>query len=174
MIDDTEKAARKTMDRAVRLLAAKPRSCGELRKRLLEKPWTNLEIVNDVIKKLEGYKYVDDQQFAEELALSKLRQKPQGRRRLKLWISQKDLDSETIERAVDLAYQQFPESKLIDSSIQKRVRSKGRPASYEEERKFYEYLMRLGFSYELIREKLNRIEDIIGDDLGGESGVEDH
>ena len=44
------------MNRAVKLLAAKPRSIRELRERLLEKLWTNDEIVDRVIEKLKEYK----------------------------------------------------------------------------------------------------------------------
>ena len=68
IIADVEKARERTMNRAVKLLAAKPRSVGELRERLLEKNWTNEAIVDRVIAKLEEYKYLDDQQFAADLA----------------------------------------------------------------------------------------------------------
>ena len=71
------------MNRAVKLLAAKPRSIRELRERLLEKAWTNAEIVDAVIDKLKEYKYLDDQQFAIDVAVSKLKQKPQGKRRVR-------------------------------------------------------------------------------------------
>src|SRR5689334_8780668 len=60
VIKDIDKARERTMNRAVKLLAAKPRSIGELRERLLEKSWTSREIVDGVIEKLADYKYVDD------------------------------------------------------------------------------------------------------------------
>src|SRR3954454_15508864 len=82
VIADPTKARERTMNRAVKLLAAKPRSIGELRERLLEKNWTNNEIVDGVIEKLKEYKYLDDEQFARDVAMSNLRQKPQGKRRL--------------------------------------------------------------------------------------------
>ena len=68
IIKDYKKAKERTMNRAVRLLAAKPRSVKELRERLLEKEWTNGAIVDEVLKKLEEYKYLDDEQFAEGFA----------------------------------------------------------------------------------------------------------
>lgn len=89
IIKDVEKARERTMNRAVKLLAAKPRSIGELRERLLEKAWTNDEIVNLVLEKLKEYGYLDDEKYAVDLALSKLRQKPQGKRRLQQAMSQK-------------------------------------------------------------------------------------
>ena len=78
VVSDAARSRKRTMDRAVKLLAAKPRSVRELRDRLLEKLWTNEEIVDAVIDKLKVYKYLDDEQFARDAAVSKLRQKPQG------------------------------------------------------------------------------------------------
>ena len=147
------------MNRAVKLLAAKPRSVAELRGRLLEKVWTNEEIVDAVIAKLTEYEYLDDERFARDAAAAKLRQKPQGRRRLEQSMSRKQLDRETVAAAVDAAFEKHPESELIDLAIEKRLRIKGRPASREELKKFYDHLMRQGFGYGLIREKLSQLPD---------------
>lgn len=147
------------MNRAVKLLAAKPRSVAELRGRLLEKVWTNEEIVDAVIAKLKEYEYLDDERFARDAAAAKLRQKPQGRRRLEQAMSRKQLARETVAAAVDAAFEKHPESELIDLAIEKRLRIKGRPGSREELKKFYDHLMRQGFGYGLIREKLSQLPD---------------
>ena len=157
VIKDPARAREKTMTRAVNLLAAKPRSIRELRERLLEKNWTNLEIVNAVIEKLEEYGYLDDRKFAEDLALSKLRQKPQGKRRLQQAMSQKKLDRETLDNAISSAFEKMPEVELIDAAIEKRLRLKGRPGTREDTKKFYDFLLRQGFGFDLIREKMSEI-----------------
>lgn len=157
VIKDPAKARERTMTRAVNLLAAKPRSIGELRERLLEKNWTNLEIVNNVIAKLEEYGYLNDQKFAEDLALSKLRQKPQGKRRLQQAMSQKRLDRETLDTAIAAAFEKMPEIELIDSAIEKRLRIKGLPETREDTKKFYDHLLRQGFAFDLIRDKMARL-----------------
>jgi regulatory protein len=154
VVRDPVAARKRTMDRAVRLLATKPRSVGELRRRLLEKRWTDAEIVDAVLAKLEEYKYLDDGQYARELAAGKLRQKPQGRRRLEQTLAQKELDRRIVESSVNAAFEATPESDLIDRAIEKRLRIKGAPQTREETKKFYDHLMRLGFGYGLIREKL--------------------
>jgi regulatory protein len=156
-IKDAEKARKRTMERAVRLLAAKPRSTGELRERLLEKNWTNAEIVETVLQKLEEFKFVDDAQFAHDFAASKLRQKPVGKRRLQQTLSQKQLDKETVETALEQVYEETPESDLVEEAIKKRIRLKGFPQDRDETKKFYDYLMRQGFSYGLVSEKLREI-----------------
>jgi len=142
------------MNRAVKLLAAKPRSVDELRERLLEKLWTNAEIVDGVIDKLKEYNYLDDEQYARNLAVSKLRQKPQGKHRLRQSMSQKKLDKELVDAAIAHAFQKLPEADLIDQAIEKRLRLKGKPATRDDIKKFYDHLLRQGFGYDLIREKM--------------------
>ncbi|HTK27566.1 MAG TPA: regulatory protein RecX [Pyrinomonadaceae bacterium] len=164
VIKDEQKAKQRTMDRAIRLLAAKPRSVAELRERLLEKSWTNSHIVGEVLLKLEEYKYLDDKQYAKDLATSKLRQKPQGKRKLKQTISQKKLDKDTVEEAIDHAFEKMPETELIQTAIEKRIRLNGIPDTREDLKKFYDHLMRQGFSYGLIREKLSEALRQISDE----------
>ena len=157
VINDVEKARERTMNRAVKLLAAKPRSIGELRTRLLEKIWTNEEIVDRVIEKLKEYNYLDDGQFARSLALSKLRQKPQGKRRLQQALSQKQLSKEIVDEAIISAFEKMPEAELIDIAIEKHLRIKGKPETREDTKKFYDHLMRQGFEFDLIRDKMREI-----------------
>lgn len=157
VVKDAERSRERTMNRAVKLLAAKPRSIGELRQRLLEKLWTNDEIVDNVIEKLKEYKYLDDEQFARDLAVSKLRQKPQGKRRLQQTMSQKKLDKELVDTAITEAFEKLPEADLIDLAVEKRIRLKGKPKTREDAKKFYDHLLRQGFSFDLIREKMSSL-----------------
>ncbi len=156
-IADAERSRERTMNRAVKLLAAKPRSVEELRERLLEKLWTNEEIVDRVIEKLKEYNYLDDAKFAGDLALSKLRQKPQGKRRLKMALSQKKLSSENVDAAIESAFEKLPEADLIDVAIEKRLRLKGKPETREDSKKFYDHLLRQGFDFDLIRSKMAEV-----------------
>ncbi|MGH9941102.1 MAG: hypothetical protein ACRD9R_01945, partial [Pyrinomonadaceae bacterium] len=52
---DPEKARTRTLQRAVKLLAAKPRSVAELRERLSEKPWASEEAIESALVKLQEY-----------------------------------------------------------------------------------------------------------------------
>lgn len=156
-ITDIPKARKRTMERAVRLLAARPRSIGELKTRLLEKQWTNEEIVDSVLKTLEEHKFVNDEQFAHDFAASKLRQKPVGKRKLQQSLSQKQLDKETVNNALEQVYEETPESDVVAAAIEKRIRLKGLPKDRDETKKFYDYLMRQGFSYGLISERMREI-----------------
>lgn len=157
VVKDPVRSRERTMNRAVKLLAAKPRSVRELRDRLLEKLWTDEAIVDAVIEKLSEYKYLDDEQYARDMAVSKLRQKPQGKRRLQQSMSQKKLDKDIVEQAITEAFEKLPEDDLIDQAIAKRLRLKGKPESREETKKFYDHLLRQGFGFDLIREKMSLV-----------------
>ena len=157
IIKDVERARQKTFDRAVNLLTYKPRSIMELRTRLMEKEWTNSTIVEEVIKKLESYGYLDDAQFAKDFAASRLRQKPIGKRVLQQKLAQKKLDKETVDAAIEKAFADTPEEEIIDRAIEKRLRFKGTPTEQADVKKFYDFLLRQGFSYDLVRDKMREI-----------------
>lgn len=157
IIKDVERARKKTFDRAVNLLTYKPRSIMELRTRLMEKEWTNSVIVEEVIKKLESYGYLNDAQFAKNFAAARLRQKPIGKRVLKQKLAQKKLDKETVNEAIEKAFEETPEAEIIDRAIEKRLRVKGKPTERADVKKFYDFLLRQGFSYDLVRDKMREI-----------------
>ena len=152
-----EKARQKTFDRAVNLLTYKPRSVSELRTRLLEKDWTNAEIVESVLDKLKEYNYLNDESFAKSFAASQIRQKPMGKRVLKQKLALKKLDKETVETVLEQVLEETPEAEIIERSIAKRLRAKGKPETREDAKKFYDYLLRQGFSYDLVSGKMREI-----------------
>ncbi len=123
----------------------------------MEKEWTNSAIVEEVIKKLESYGYLDDAQFAKDFAASRLRQKPVGKRVLKQKLAEKKLDKETVEEAIEKAFAETPEEEIIDRAIEKRLRVKGTPTEQTDVKKFYDFLLRQGFSYDLVRDKMREI-----------------
>lgn len=157
IIKDAEKSRQMTFDRAVNLLTYKPRSIKELRERLLEKEWTNAAIVDEVIEKLKEYNYLNDAQFAKSFAASQIRQKPVGKKVLKQKLAQKKLDKETVEEALEKALEETPEAEIIERAIEKRLRLKGKPETREDAKKFYDYLLRQGFSYDLVSSKMREI-----------------
>jgi len=151
---DPEKARERTLQRAVKLLAAKPRSVEELRERLLEKEWADEASVTDALAKLKEYGYLDDERFAFGFASYRVRQKPVGRQRLARDLKTKKVSKETADAALELVYQETPEEELIERAIEKRVRLRGRPVTRRETKSLYEHLLRLGFPYDLIIRKV--------------------
>ena len=149
-----EKAKERTFQRAVKLLAAKPRSVAELRERLLEKQWTNEEIVESVLLKLGEYGYLNDERFAFGYASYKVRQKPVGRQRLQRDLQLKKVDRETADEALRLVFEETPEEELIDRAVEKRTRLRGRPETRGEMKSLFDHLLRQGFSYEMVAQKV--------------------
>lgn len=149
-----ERARERTMQRAVKLLAAKPRAVEELRERLLEKEWATAEVVDEVIGKLKQHGYLNDERFAFGYASYRVRQKPLGRQRLARDLQMKKVDADTARDALDVVYTETSEDELIDRAINKRVALRGRPATRAETKSLFDYLLRLGFSPDLIMRKI--------------------
>jgi regulatory protein len=144
----------RTFERALNLLSYKPRSVAEMRSRLMEKDWAEQSVVDQVIARLEELGYLNDEQFAANFASSRLTAKPLGRTRLRRDLRRKKLSSETIESALDEAYEQQSEEELIERAINKRIRLKGAPATRQDAKKLFDYLIRRGFSYDLVIRKV--------------------
>jgi regulatory protein len=151
---DAEKARARTLQRAVKLLAAKPRSIEELRERLLEKQWTDEAAADYALAKLKEYGYLDDERFAFGFASYRVRQKPVGRQRLARDLQTRKISKETADAALELVYQETPEEELIQRAIEKRIRLRGRPTTRQETKSLYDHLLRLGFTYDLIIRKV--------------------
>lgn len=156
-----EELRKQTFARAVKLLAAKPRSIEELRERLLEGRTTK-SIVELVISRLREYGYLDDERFAFSYASLKVKQRTIGRRRLERDLKFKKVDSSTADEALELVYTETPEEQLIDRAIEKRIRLRGRPKDRKEAKSLFDHLLRQGFPFELVSERvraLSRAED---------------
>ena len=143
--------------RAGKLLAAKQRSVEELKERLLEGRGATKTVVEEVIERLREYGYLDDSRFAQSYASLRVQQRPIGRQRLErdLWL--KKIDKPTIEAALDQVFEVMPETDLIDRALEKRIRLRGRPKTRAEAKKLFDHLLRQGFAFELVSEKVRAV-----------------
>ncbi|HEX2268361.1 MAG TPA: regulatory protein RecX [Pyrinomonadaceae bacterium] len=152
-----EELRRHTFERAVKLLAAKPRSVAELRERLLRGKGANKSAVETVISRLKEYGYLDDERFAFSYASSKVKQRPIGRRRLQRDLKLKQVENSVAEETLELVYAETPEEQLIDRAIEKRIRLRGRPQTRAEAKSLFDHLLRQGFEFELVSEKVRSV-----------------
>ena len=155
---------RKTFERAIKLLAAKPRSVAELRERLLRGKGANEAVVNTVISRLQEYGYLDDERFAFSYASFKVKQRPVGRRRLERDLKFKKVETDVANEALELVYAETSEEQLIDQAIAKRLRIRGRPKNRAEAKSLFDHLLRQGFEFDLVSEK---IRSLTTDDTDG-------
>lgn len=135
-----------------------------MRERLLEGRGATEAIVNVVIERLREYGYLDDARYAHNYASLRVQQRPIGRQRLQrdLWL--KKIDKETADAALDQVFEAMPEEQLIDLAIAKRLRLRGKPKTRAEARKLFDHLLRQGFAFELVGEKVRAISKSEVDD----------
>ena len=151
---DPAKARERVFQRAAKLLAAKQRSVEELRERLLTTRGATKANVDEVIARLREYGYLDDAKFAQSYASLRLRERPIGRRRLERDLSLKKIDKPTASAALDEVFEATPEADLIERAIAKRIRLRGKPKSREDAKKLFDHLLRQGFEFELVSERV--------------------
>ena len=152
-----EEKRRRTFERAVKLIAAKSRSVAELRERLLQSRQANKSDVEAVISRLKEYGYLDDERFAFSYASLKVKQRPIGRRRLERDLKFKKVDSAVANEALELVYTETTEEELIDRAIEKRIRLRGRPKDRLAAKSLFDHLLRQGFPFELVSEKVRAV-----------------
>ena len=145
---------KRTFDRAIKLISAKSRSVAELRERLLASRTSNKADVETVISRLKEYGYLNDERFAFSYASLKVKQRPIGKRRMERDLRFKKVDRTVAEEALELFYAETPEEELIDRAIEKRTRVKGKPKNRLEAKSLFDHLLRQGFPFELVSEKV--------------------
>ena len=148
-----EQIRARAFQRAVKLLAAKPRSIAELRERLSER-CSSKAVIETVIARLREYGYLDDERYALGYASSKVRQQPVGRRRLEQSLARKKVERSVANEALNQVFAETPEEELIDKAVEKRVRLRGRPKTRAEAKSLFDHLLRQGFPFELVSEKV--------------------
>jgi regulatory protein len=162
---DTEKRRQRIFQRALNILSARPRSEAQLRERLLAKEWADAELVDQCIARLKELGYVNDATFAESYANYRMVARPVGRQRLARELALKKVARQTIDRALDQAFEETSEEALIDRALAKRLRAHGRPTDRQSAKRLFDHLMRLGFGYDLIVRKLRELQaEVEGND----------
>ena len=151
-----EEVRARAFQRAVKLLAAKPRSIEELRERLAER-CSSKTVIETVIARLREYGYLDDERYALGYAAAKVRQQPVGRRRLELSLAKKKVDRTVADEALNQVFAETPEADLLDRAIEKRVRLRGRPKTRAESKSLFDHLLRQGFPFDLVADKVRAV-----------------
>lgn len=154
---------RRTFQHAVKLLSSKARSIAELRERLLERR-TDSATVEAVIERLREYGYLDDERYAHSYASVKIRQRSVGRARLERDLLFKKVSSDVAAAALDQVFSETTEAELLERAVEKRVRLRGRPKTRIEAKSLFDHLLRLGFPYELVSERVRAIASSLDDD----------
>jgi regulatory protein len=163
-----EERRQRTFQRAARLLTAKSRSVAELRELLMKGQGADQETVEEVLERLKEYGYLNDERYAFGYASAKVRQRPLGRQRLQRDLLLKRVKKDVAEEALELVFAETPETDLIDRAIEKRLRLRGRPGNRAEAKSLFDHLLRQGFPFELVAEKVRAASRTDLDDVEAE------
>ncbi|MCS7239918.1 MAG: recombination regulator RecX [Candidatus Bipolaricaulota bacterium] len=135
---------------ALRLLAIRPRACGELRQRLLGKGFSP-ELVSQILKRAEEEGLVDDRAFARLYAEERFSTRPRPRRLVAAELRAKGIEPRLAAEAAYSALPDLTEEELARLALaEKKHRWESLPKEKVLKRA-YSFLLRRGFSPDLAR-----------------------
>lgn len=144
----------RTYVQSLRFLEFKQRTRHELSQKLKQKEFA-APIIEEVLDRLEQEKLIDDDLFAKEWT----RQRMEGQRKGKLWIRQelrqKGIANDLIAEVLDDVSADAELETALTAGRKKWKQVRG--DVQEKKRKTFPYLMRRGFSMELVRRVVNRL-----------------
>jgi len=139
---------------ALKSLAGRAQSSGELRERLLRRAAEHSDVHN-ILSQLKDHGYLDDRRFAESVAASRLNNDKFGRTRVIQDLRQRRVPPVVAEGTVREVYQGVDEIVLIEDWIRRKYRFASRDDLFRDDKELasaYRRLLRAGFrTGEIIR-----------------------
>lgn len=136
--------------RALHLLNAMGRTESQLRTKLSQSDYP-ADVVEDAIRYVKSFGYIDDAMYARNYIDSRKMQK--SRKEIYMQLLQKGIDKEEIEAAMEECYEKEDSVAAIQKLLEKK-RFDPDQATPAEKQKIMAYLVRKGFGYEDIRRSI--------------------
>jgi regulatory protein len=139
--------ATRLWDYALKSLAGRAHSTGELREKLRRRA-EKAGDVDDVLARLKENGYLDDRRFAEGFAAARLSTEKFGRTRVLQDLRQRRVAPALAERTVKQVYEEVDEVALIEDWIRRKYRMAPREGLFQEDKDLaagYRRLLRAGF-----------------------------
>lgn len=151
------------LDKAVQRLASRARGKAEMEKYLTEKGFSESAVAN-TIKKLQGYGYIDDSEFARLVVRDRVNTKSIGRRSLAYELKRIGVSDEEAAGAME-QYGEEDELAAATRQAEKDLRrTVGEPDQKKRRAKVYASLARRGFSGDVINTVLSALLNGPSDD----------
>jgi regulatory protein len=148
-------SAKKAREFSFLLLKFRPRSAEEIRQRLRQKNFSP-QVIRETLDFLKERRFIDDAAFAQGWAADRLK-RPFGPRRIRLELRQKGVSPRIIEESLSQAQAGYLEEKIVREIAEaKFARLKGVEPE-KARRRLYGFLLRRGFSPEVVLEEINRL-----------------
>ena len=150
--------------KAYRLLALRPHSEKELKKKLREKGFPAV-VIKETLEKLHDLKYLNDASFATGWARNLAVNKLWGNRKIIASLREKGVAAHLIDGAIAAARLEISEEDAITVLVRKKA-AKKKPTAFDikEKQRIFQSLMGRGFPPGLILNKLGKaVEEEIDD-----------
>jgi regulatory protein len=149
---------KESKDAALKFLSYRMRSEKEVRDKLKKKEFAN-DLIDEVIKDLKRINLIDDSNFASAFVRDKISNKPQGKILLKQELWKKGIKDETIEKVLKEYFEDEEEElNLAKNLLEKRKKRYENLDKNIAKRRMMSFLLRRGFSYEIVKQAL-KIEE---------------
>lgn len=147
-----ETPKKKLLDYAVRLLARRNYHSVQLRKKLTQKGIGTNEDIEEVLSKLEEYKYINDEAFIEYYIKDQLTLRPQGTRKVRTRLFQKGIHGDTVEK--ELAKYEATELDRAKQAMHKKEKTLTEESEFKRREKIFRFLISRGFTIPIVKEAL--------------------
>ena len=149
----------KAQDTALHYIGYKMRTVKEIRIKLAEKEFSE-EVIEKVITFLEKYGYADDREYCRKYIREKLRMKPKSGYALKIELKQRGISSRVIDEV--MAETEVDEEGDAFRWLERKSRGIWPPQDDKQKKKLYDFLLRKGYSYDIIGEAFRQMDEAYG------------
>lgn len=158
----------KLMERMYRLFGLRQRSEREIRnylknlsfkRKIKDQEEISESAVELLINKLKQKRLLNDEEFAKSWVEARRKSKQKGIRALKAELYQKGIDRQIIEEVLADELE-GTEEQLVAQALEKKMRVWKNLSKLELKKKVYEFLLRRGFEYEIVKKIVNKIIEL--------------
>ena len=141
---------------ALHLLSRRALSVAECRERLLAREHA-ADTIDQAIAHLLDTGGLDDKRLALAHARTAVEIKGRGRLRVVRELQARGVDKDVAAEAVADVFGEKDERSLVARALQKKLRTRKRPADAAEQARLYQYLMRQGFTPAVVIDALRKL-----------------
>jgi len=144
--------AAKLWDYAVKVLAGRAYSTGEMKEKLRRKA-EHAADVDPILARLKDYGYLNDRKFAESFAAARLENEGVGRTRVLADLARRRVAPAVAQQTVGKVYEDTSEEALVEDFVRRKFRGASREHLFQGEKELaaaYRKLLRAGFRIQTI------------------------
>ena len=146
---DDKMRLQEAKDAAFKLLSFRMRSIAEMRKRLKEKSFSQIE-VDQVIDKLTKLNYLNDVEFGKAFVKEKIKNKKIGPKAIKSELFPHQLSPDFVDELIESVYKKYKINDLITFHLKRKKIKKNTQMNKSDLSRLNNYLLRKGFEWDNI------------------------